>query len=81
MGATAGNKKKMDHEYHIHSEQNSFISKRDHHLLRLLKIRSWRKSFVWSKQIAELYYNLYNPSATEPNSAPLRNYIDVILTP
>lgn len=80
MGATAGTKKKMDHEYVFTRAKTALYPKRDH-LLRLLKKSGLGGKVLFEQEIAELYYNLYNPSATGAKLAPLRNYTDVILTP
>jgi hypothetical protein len=80
MGMSAGTKKKLDHEYVFTRAKTALYPKRDH-LLRLLKKSGLGGKVLFEQEIAELYYNLYNPSATGAKLAPLRNYTDVVLTP
>jgi hypothetical protein len=53
--------------------------KRDH-LLRLLKKTGLGGRALFEQEIAELYYNLYNPSSTGRKLAPIKNYTDVVLS-
>ncbi len=79
MGVS-GTQKKLDHEYVFTRAKTALYPKRDH-LLRLLKKSGLGGKVLFEQEIAELYYNLYNPTATGAKLAPLRNYTDVILTP
>lgn len=78
LGATSVGKK-FSKEYLISRAKTSIYPKRDH-LLRLLA-RLGLKAMVMQKQeLTELFYNVYNPSSTGKQLAPIDTYTDVVLT-
>ncbi len=74
-GAGSGLKK----EYVIARAKTSLYPKRDH-LLRLLAKIGLRATVMQKQELTELFYNLYNPSATGRMLAPIDSYTDVIMT-
>lgn len=72
--------KRLSHEYVFTRAKTSLYPKRDH-LLRLLKKIGLGGKPLYEQEIAELFYNLYNPSINGAKLAPLNNYTDVVLTP
>lgn len=79
MGIKPG-KGKLNKEYVFTRAKTALYPKRDH-LLRLLKKTGLGGKALYEQELAELFYNLYNPSATGAKLAPIKNYTDVILTP
>ncbi|OGK29333.1 hypothetical protein A3I56_00795 [Candidatus Roizmanbacteria bacterium RIFCSPLOWO2_02_FULL_43_10] len=79
MGVS-GAKRKMDHEYVFTRAKTALYPKRDH-VLRLLKKTGLGGKTLYEQELAELFYNLYNPTSTGSKLAPIKNYTDVILTP
>lgn len=79
LGLKSG-KGKMNKEYVFTRAKTALYPKRDH-LLRLLKKTGLGGKALYEQELAELFYNLYNPSSTGTKLAPLKNYTDVILTP
>jgi hypothetical protein len=75
-GASAKNIKK---EYVFTRAKTAMYPKRDH-LLRLLKKIGLSGKPLYEQDVAELYYNLYNASATGRKLAPIKNYTDIVLT-
>jgi len=75
-GASAKNIKK---EYIFTRAKTALYPKKDH-LLRLLKKIGLSGKPLYEQDVAELYYNLYNPSATGQKLAPIKNYTDIVLT-
>lgn len=74
-GASSGLKK----EYVIAHAKTALYPKRDH-LLRLLAKIGLRAQVLQKQELTELFYNLYNPSATGRMLAPVESYTDVIMT-
>ncbi len=80
LGLEASKGKHLNQDYIFTRAKTALYPKRDH-LLRLLKKTGLGGKPLFEQEIAELFYNLYNPSSTGAKLAPLRNYTDVILTP
>lgn len=76
----SGTKSKLNKEYVFTRAKTSLYPKRDH-LLRLLKKAGLGGKVLYEQDVAELFYNLYNPSATGAKLAPVKNYTDIVLTP
>jgi hypothetical protein len=74
-GVSSGLKK----EYVISHAKSSLYPKRDH-LLRLLAKIGLRAAVLQKQELTELFYNLYNPSATGRMLAPVESYTDVVMT-
>lgn len=70
---------KLSKEYVISRAKTSMYPKRDH-LLRLLARVGLKPNVLHEQELIELYYNLYNPSATGRQMAPVDTYTDVIVT-
>lgn len=66
-------------EYVISRAKTALYPKRDH-LLRLLAKIGLRATVLQKQELTELFYNLYNPSATGRMLAPVESYTDVIST-
>lgn len=79
MGAAGANKAGLNKEYVISRAKTSLYPKRDH-LVRLLSKIGLRASVMQKQELTELFYNLYNPSATGRRLAPVESYTDVVLT-
>lgn len=69
----------LNKEYVISRAKTSLYPKRDH-LLRLLARVGLKPNVLHEQELVELYYNLYNPSATGRQLAPVDTYTDTILT-
>jgi len=69
----------MKKEYVIARAKTSLYPKRDH-LLRLLAKIGLRATVMQKQELTELFYNLYNPSATGRMLAPIDTYTDVVMT-
>jgi hypothetical protein len=80
LGLQGTKGKRLSQEYVFTRAKTSLYPKRDH-LLRLLKKAGLGGKPLYEQEIAELYYNLYNPTSTGAKLAPLKNYTDVVLTP
>lgn len=78
MGVT-GVSSSLKKEYVISHAKTALYPKRDH-LLRLLAKIGLRASVLQKQELTELFYNLYNPSATGRMLAPVESYTDVIMT-
>ena len=59
--------------------KTSLYPKRDH-LLRLLAKIGLRATVLQKQELTELFYNLYNPSATGRMLAPIDSYTDVVMS-
>lgn len=70
---------KLSKEYVFSRAKTSMYPKRDH-LLRLLARVGLKPNVLHEQELIELYYNLYNPSATGRQLAPVDTYTDVIVT-
>jgi hypothetical protein len=66
-------------EYVIARAKTSLYPKRDH-LLRLLAKLGLRSAVLQKQELTELFYNLYNPSATGRMLAPIDTYTDVVMS-
>ena len=66
-------------EYVIARAKTSLYPKRDH-LLRLLAKIGLRATVLQKQELTELFYNLYNPSATGRMLAPIDSYTDVVMS-
>jgi hypothetical protein len=77
IGITAGGG--MKKEYVIARAKTSLYPKRDH-LLRLLAKIGLRATVMQKQELTELFYNLYNPSATGRMLAPVDSYTDVVMS-
>ena len=74
-GVTAG----LNKEYIFSRAQTSLYPKRDH-LVRLIAKIGLRPKILFKQELVELFFNLYNPSATGKKLAPVESYTDVVLT-
>lgn len=79
LGISGINTKGLQKEYVISRAKTSLYPKRDH-LLRLLAKIGLRATVMQKQELVELYYNLYNPSATGRLLAPIDSYTDPIVT-
>lgn len=75
----SGVKKKIDKTYIFARAKTSLYPKRDH-LMRLLRKAGLGGKILLDQEIAELFYNLYNPSANGRKLAPIKSYSDIIVT-
>lgn len=71
--------KTMQKEYVVSRAKISLYPKRDH-LLRLLSKIGLRSAVLQQQEIVELFYNVYNPSATGRQLAPVSSYTYPIMT-
>ncbi|QQG44345.1 MAG: hypothetical protein HYW86_00280 [Candidatus Roizmanbacteria bacterium] len=79
MGVSGVNTKGLNKEYVISRAKTSLYPKRDH-LLRLLAKVGLRATVLQKQELTDLFYNLYNISATGKQLAPVESYTDTILT-
>lgn len=79
LGVSGINSKNLNKEYVITRAKTSLYPKRDN-LLRLLAKIGLRATVLQKQALTELYYNLYNPSATGRLLAPIDSYTDVVST-
>ena len=79
LGISGVNTGGLNKEYVITRAKTSLYPKRDH-LLRLLAKIGLRANVMAKQEITELFYNLYNPSATGTTLGPVDSYTDVIST-
>lgn len=79
MGVKASTKRSFDKEYIFSRAKISLYPKKDH-LLRLLQKTGLGGTVLFEQEIVELFYNLYNPSATGRKLAPIKSYTDVVLS-
>jgi len=79
MGIGGANVKKYGKEYIYNRAKTSLYPKRDH-LLRLLAKVGLKPSILQQQELTELFYNIYNSSATGKQLAPVDSYTDVVLT-
>jgi hypothetical protein len=73
------NTKGLNKEYVITRAKTSLYPKRDH-LLRLLAKVGLKPTVLQKQDLTEMYFNLYNPSSTGSQLAPVETYTDVVLT-
>lgn len=69
----------LNKDYVISRAKTSLYPKRDH-LLRLLAKVGLRATVLQKQELTDLFYNLYNNSATGRQLAPIESYTDVVLT-
>jgi hypothetical protein len=79
LGATGLSAQKLGKEYVISRAKTAIYPKRDN-LLRLLSKLGLRGTIMKQQELTELFYNLYNPSATGKQLAPVESYTDVVLS-
>lgn len=79
MGVTGANTKFLHKEYVLSRAKASLYPKRDTLLRLLLKI-GLRATTMHQQALVELYFNLYNVSATGRQLAPIETYTDVIMS-
>lgn len=79
MGVSGMNAKGLHKEYVISRAKTSLYPKRDH-LLRLLAKVGLRSTVLQKQELTDLFFNLYNSSATGRQLAPVDSYTDVVLT-
>lgn len=79
LGAQGLNAKGINKEYLVSRAKTSLYPKRDH-LIRLLNKIGLRTTVLQQQELTELFYNLYNPSATGKQLAPIETYTDVVLS-
>jgi len=79
MGMAGTNIKTLHKDYVISRAKTSLYPKRDH-LLRLLAKVGLRATVLQEQALVDLFYNLYNPSATGRQLAPIESYTDVVST-
>ena len=79
LGAAGVTASRMNKEYIISRAKTSLYPKRDH-LIRLLTKIGLRATILQQQEMVELFYNLYNPSATGKQLAPIESYTDVVVT-
>lgn len=79
MGISGANPGSLNKEYVFTRAKTALYPKRDN-LLRLITKIGLRGSILQRQELTELYYNLYNPSATGRKLAPIESYTDVIMS-
>lgn len=79
MGVAGVKANKLNTEYIVNRAKTSLYPKRDH-LLRLLAKVGLRPTIMGQQELVELFYNLYNPSSTGKQLAPIDSYTDIVLT-
>lgn len=79
MGVNIAKASTAKPEYIFMRAKASLYPKKDH-LLRLLERIGLGGKVLLEQDIAELYYNIYNPSSTGRKLAPINNYTDIINT-
>jgi len=79
LGISGANTSSLRKDYVLSRAKTSLYPKRDH-LLRLLAKIGLSGTVLQKQELVELFYNLYNPSATGKNLAPVESYTDVVLT-
>jgi hypothetical protein len=79
LGISGANTGSLNKEYVVSRAKISLYPKRDH-LLRLLAKVGLRSTVLQKQELTELFYNLYNPSSTGRQLAPIESYTDVVLT-
>jgi len=79
MGISGANPGSLNKEYVFTRAKTALYPKRDN-LLRLITKIGLKGSILQRQELTELYYNLYNPSATGRRLAPIESYTDVVMT-
>ncbi len=76
LGGAKGN---LNRDYLITRAKTALYPKRDN-LLRLLAKIGLKATILQKQELTSLFINLYNPSATGRQIAPVDSYTDVVLT-
>jgi len=79
MGISGANPGSLNKEYVFTRAKTALYPKRDN-LLRLITKIGLKGSILQHQELTELYYNLYNPSATGRRLAPIESYTDVVMS-
>ncbi len=79
LGVSVVNSKSLNKEYVIAHAKTTLYPKRDN-LTRLLGSIGLKSKPLQEQALTELFYNLYNPSSTGRQLAPVKNYTDIVLT-
>lgn len=79
MGISGANPGSLNKEYVFTRAKTALYPKRDN-LLRLITKIGLKGSILQRQELTELYYNLYNPSATGRRLAPVESYTDVVMS-
>lgn len=79
MGVSGANPGSLNKEYVFTRAKTALYPKRDN-LLRLIIKIGLNGSVLQRQELTELYYNLYNPSATGRRMAPIESYTDVVMS-
>lgn len=79
MGISGTNPGSLNKEYVFTRAKTALYPKRDN-LLRLITKIGLKGSILQRQELTELYYNLYNPSATGRRLAPIESYTDVVMS-
>lgn len=79
MGISGANPGSLNKEYVFTRAKTALYPKRDN-LLRLIAKIGLNGSILQRQELTELYYNLYNPSATGRRLAPIESYTDVVMS-
>lgn len=79
MGISGANPGSLNKEYVITRAKTALYPKRDN-LLRLITKIGLKGTILQRQELTELYYNLYNPSATGRRLAPVESYMDVVMS-
>lgn len=79
MGVSGTNPGSLNKEYVFTRAKTALYPKRDN-LLRLITKIGLKGSILQRQELTELYYNLYNPSATGRRLAPIESYSDVVMS-
>ena len=79
LGVAGANVKGLQKEYVFSRAKTSLYPKRDT-LVRLLTKIGLRATIMQQQQLTELFYNLYNTSATGRQLAPVQSYTDAVMT-
>lgn len=79
MGISGAHPGSLNKEYVFTRAKTALYPKRDN-LLRLITKIGLKGTILQRQELTELYYNLYNPSATGRRLAPIESYTDVIMS-
>jgi len=79
LGISGANTSGMKKEYVIARAKTALYPKRDN-ILRLLAKIGLRATVLQKQELVELFINLYNPSATGRQLAPIESYTDVVMS-
>ena len=79
LGVSGVNAMSLKKEYVISRAKTSLYPKRDN-LIRLLSKIGLRATVLEKQELVEVFYNLYNPSATGRRLGTIDSYTDTVLT-